>query len=128
MPQPPRVPLLERLCLHRPELRAWALYDWANSGLITVIITAVFPIYFGAVASRGVEPRIATERFALVTTVSLLAAALLAPLLGALADVRAVKKRMLATFMGLGAASTAAMFLILPGDWVLACVLFSLAN
>ena len=34
-----------RLGLHRPELRAWALYDWANSALVT-IVTAVFPIYF----------------------------------------------------------------------------------
>ena len=37
---------LERLGLHRPELRAWALYDWANSAVVTTIIAAVFPIYY----------------------------------------------------------------------------------
>ena len=34
---------LEKLGLHRPELRAWAMYDWANSAMVTTIITAVFP-------------------------------------------------------------------------------------
>ena len=41
-----RLPWLERLGLHRPELRAWALYDWANSAMVTTIVAAVFPIYY----------------------------------------------------------------------------------
>ena len=46
----------------RPELRAWAMYDWANSAYQTTIIAAVFPIYFHSVVaadlgdSRGDEP------------------------------------------------------------------------
>jgi UMF1 family MFS transporter len=36
--------LLKRLPLDRPEFRAWALYDWANSAVVTTIIAAVFPI------------------------------------------------------------------------------------
>lgn len=128
MPQPPRVPLLERLCLHRPELRAWALYDWANSGLVTVIITAVFPIYFVSVAGAELEPEVATSRFALISALSLFAAALLAPLLGALADARAAKKRYLAVFMAVGLTATSAMFAIDHGQWVLAGVLFGVAN
>lgn len=40
------MPLLERLGLHRPELRAWAMYDWANSAMVTTIVAAVFPIYW----------------------------------------------------------------------------------
>ena len=37
-----RLPWLERLGLHRPELRAWALYDWANSAMVTTIVAAVW--------------------------------------------------------------------------------------
>ena len=44
---------LENLGLHRPELRAWAMYDWANSAMVTTIITAVFPIYYANVACNG---------------------------------------------------------------------------
>ncbi len=38
--------LLDRLGLHRPELRAWAMYDWAISATQVGIVTAIFPIYF----------------------------------------------------------------------------------
>ena len=37
---------LRGLALDHKEGRAWALYDWANSAFMTVIITAVFPLYF----------------------------------------------------------------------------------
>jgi MFS-type transporter involved in bile tolerance (Atg22 family) len=42
--------LLTRVGLHRPEIRAWAMYDWANSAFATTIITAIFPVYFTSVA------------------------------------------------------------------------------
>ena len=124
----PRKSLLERLCLHRPELRAWALYDWANSGMVTVIITAVFPIYFSRVACQGLPGEVATRRFAAITTVSLLLAAVLSPFLGALADAAGIKKKLLALSMALGAGATAGLFAVQHGDWVLAAALFGLAN
>ncbi|HEU4564487.1 MAG TPA: MFS transporter, partial [Gemmatimonadaceae bacterium] len=53
--------------------------------------------------------------------------ALLAPILGALADYAAAKKRFLGVFMGVGAAAVAAMFFIQRGDIVLASTLFIIA-
>ncbi len=120
--------LLERLGLHRPELRAWAMYDWANSAFITTVITAVFPIYYQKVAAAGVPQAVATSRHALTTTVALLVIAVLSPVLGALADYSAIKKRLLTAFLGLGVVSTAALFLVVEGDWLLASVLFALGN
>jgi UMF1 family MFS transporter len=122
------LPLLERLGLHRPELRAWALYDWANSAFVCTVVTAVFPIYFASVASRGLAPADATARYATATTVGLALAAVAAPLLGALADAAAAKKRLLAAFLALGAGATAGLFLVGPGDWALAAVLFVAAT
>lgn len=124
----PRKPLLERLCLHRPELRAWALYDWANSGMYTVIVTAVYPIYFARVACAGMPGKEATTRFAAITTLSLLAAAVISPILGAWADAAGIKKRLLAWMMALGVSSTAALFAVQHGDWLLGGALFALAN
>ena len=43
-------PLLERLALHRPELRARARYDWANSVYMTTVLATWFPIYFRTIA------------------------------------------------------------------------------
>jgi UMF1 family MFS transporter len=121
-------PLLERLGLHRPELRAWALYDWANSAFVCTVVTAVFPIYFASVAARGLAPAAATARYAAATTVGLALVAVAAPLLGALADAAAAKKRFLAAFLALGAGSTAGLFLVGPGDWALAAVLLVAAT
>jgi len=124
-----RPPLLERLGLHRPELRAWAMYDWANSAFVTTVVGAVFPIYFQAVAvSAGLTRPEATARFAWITTLALAVVAVTAPVLGAIADFAAVKKRLLAIFVGIGVVATAGMFFITGGRLTLASVLFVVAN
>jgi UMF1 family MFS transporter len=120
--------VLDRLGLGRQDLRAWAMYDWANSAIQTTIIAAVFPIYYQRVAAAGLDAADATSRFAWATTIAILIVAIIAPLLGAIADYAAVKKRLLALFMGLGVASTVAMFAIQRGDWLLALVLFVITN
>ena len=123
--------LQRALGLHRPELRAWALYDWANSAFVTVVITAIFPSYFKKVANAAdvaINPSIATERLAITTTIALALVAVLAPILGAIADAAPVKKKFLAAFMALGAGATAGMYMLGPDQWFLACVLFALGN
>src|SRR3970040_740190 len=98
--------LLRRLGLHRPELRAWAMYDWANSALQTTIITAVFPDFFASVAAADLPPAVATARYAWATTLAVAIVAVSGPLLGAIADYRALKKRMLGAFMAIGVVAT----------------------
>ena len=122
-----RVPLLERLGLHRPELRAWAMYDWANSAFWATVIL-IFPIYFIRVASPGVPVATATTRYATATTIAMTIVALLSPVLGAIADFAGIKKKMLAIFIAIGVASTAGMYFIGPGEWRLAAVLYVLGN
>ena len=104
------------------------MYDWANSAFQTTIIAAVFPIYFHSVVAKELGESLSTSRFAWATTIAILIVALIAPLLGAIADYAAMKKRMLAVFLGVGALSTIAMYWIGPGDWRLALVLFVIGN
>jgi UMF1 family MFS transporter len=120
--------LLNSLGLHRRELRAWAMYDWANSSFATTIVTAIFPVYFTAVAAAGLSPAEATRRLALATTVALAISAVLAPVLGAIADYAPVKKSLLAAFMIVGSAASGALFLIHQGDWRPAALLFAIGN
>ena len=119
--------LLERLALHRPELRAWALYDWANSVFMTTVLQ-IFPIFFVKVAGADLPPAAASARFALSTSLAVTIVALISPLCGALADYAGNKKAMLAGFLGLGATATAAMLLIGRGQWLLAAALFIAGN
>lgn len=120
---------LASLGLSRPELRAWAMYDWANSAMVTTIIAAVFPIFFNKTAEEaGLSTATATKHFATASTVGMIFIAVLSPMLGAFADTRPVKKRFLGAFMALGVTAVAAMFLIQRGQWMLAAVLFVIAN
>ena len=119
---------LERLGLHRRELRAWAMYDWANSAFWTTVIVAVFPPFFSDYAAAGVPPAEATARFAWSTTFAVTVVALLGPILGAVADYRAVKKKLLAVFMVVGVVATLLMATIERGNWTYAVLLFVVAN
>ena len=120
--------LLARLGLGRRELRAWAMYDWANSAFQTTIIAAIFPIYFHKVAAFGLPPAEATSKFAWATTIAILIVAMIAPLLGAIADYAAIKKKLLGIFLGIGVVATLAMYWIKTGDWMFALVLFVIGN
>lgn len=118
---------LARLGLHRPELRAWVTYDCANSVFYTTVVQ-VFPLFFYPVAAAGLPPAAAKARFFLATAVGIGIVALLAPVLGAVADFKGNKKRMLAAFLALGAFATMGMYLIEKGDWKFAAGLFVIGN
>ena len=118
---------LNALGLHRKELRAWAMYDWGISGMQTIIMTAVFPIFFVKVAASGMDAERASSWWGYVNTIGAVLIAVLAPILGALADFKAAKKKFLVAFMLLGAGATAAMFFIQRGDMLYASVTFILS-
>ncbi len=128
MSEQPPASFLERFGLHRPELRAWAMYDWANSAFYLVIVTAVFPIFYQQIAAAGLDGDTATFRFSMATAAALGLVAVTAPVLGALADFLAWRKRLMAGFVSLGVLATACMYFIGEGDWVLATVLFAIGN
>ena len=119
--------ILGRLGLHTREIRAWAMYDWANSAFMTTIIL-LFPIYFITVAAAELPSVKAQELYAWATTLAMIVVAVLAPILGAAADRSGIKKRMLAGFMLFGVTATASLYFVDRGDWVLGASLFVLAS
>jgi MFS transporter, UMF1 family len=122
-----RRPLLERLGLHRRELRAWALYDWANSVFMTTVLQ-VFQIYFPSVVAADLPRPMATERFAWATTIGMVIVALMSPVLGAIADQAGIKKKMMAATVTLGVTVTAGLYFVGRGDWILGLGLFIVGN
>jgi UMF1 family MFS transporter len=85
-------PLLNEGVLKR-EVFGWALYDFANSGYTTVVLTAVFNAYFVAVVADGAAW--GTLAWTLAIAASSLIAMLTLPALGAHADRYAAKKKLL---------------------------------
>ena len=81
----------------------WIFYDWANSGYAMLVTTAVFPIYFKVVALQGgISSADSTAYWGYANSFSTLIIALLAPLLGALADYPHAKRRWLNILPGWG--------------------------
>ena len=103
------------------------MYDWATSSLQTTVLVAVFPIFFVRVAAAGLPESRGTQALATANTIAAVIVALLSPVLGAISDYAAAKKRMLAASMLVGAAATAGMFFIRHGDLTLASTLFVIA-
>jgi MFS transporter, UMF1 family len=120
--------LLSRLGLQRPDIRAWAMYDLANSAFSTTVITAIFPVYFATVAGADLPSGEATRLLARTTTVALATSAILAPFLGALADYAPIKKRLLGFFAAVGCLAAGCLTLVGRGDWFLAAVCFGIGN
>ena len=105
-------------------IRAWTMYDWANSAFATTILAAVLPIYFSRVAGATLPSAArATAVWSTGLSISLLIVAVLSPILGTVADVIRGKKRFLALFAGIGIISTALLVAVNTGDWVLASIL-----
>jgi UMF1 family MFS transporter len=120
--------LLSRLGLQRREVRAWAMYDWANSPFQSTVVNAVFPLFFSGYAAASLAPADATARYAWATTIAVTIVAVLGPLLGAVADYRAWKKRLLAAFLAVGIAAVLLMAFIQEDAWLFAAVVFVIAN
>lgn len=109
------------------EERSWVLYDWANSAYSIIITTAIFPIYFKHVAARGMDPFLSTAYWGYANSFYTLVLAVLAPLLGTLADFRAMKKRLFMAFLLLGAGTTATLSLTGEGQVWVALTLYVLS-
>lgn len=112
--------------VRKREVFGWAMYDFANSGYTTVVITAVFAAYFvGGIAQKA---EWATFAWTAALSVSYAIVMLTMPSIGAYADLRAAKKRllMLAT-MGC-VVTTAALAFAGPGSLAFAVLLIILSN
>ncbi len=108
------------------EVWAWSMYDFANSGYTTVVITAVFNAFFVAAVAGGAPW--ATFAWTAALSVSYLAVLLSAPVVGAWADARAAKKQLLLLSTVGCVAFTALLYFVSPGSVVLAIVLIVLSN
>ena len=120
--------LSERLGLHRRELRAWASYDWGISAFQVAVTTALFPIYWARVIAADLGASEATAVLGYTAAGASIVVAILAPVLGTLADERGSKKRFLAFFIALGVLATAGLWFTGPGDVLLGAALYTAAT
>lgn len=113
---------------NKKSIFGWAMYDWANSAFATSVLSGFFPIFFKQYWSVGTDVTLSTARLGIANAIAGLLVALMAPILGAIADQGAAKKKFLFLFTALGIVTTAALYFIGQGEWAQAAFFFACAN
>ena len=112
--------------VRRREVFGWAMYDFANSGYTTVVLTAVFNAYFvSAVCGNAAW---ATLAWTLALGASRALLMLSMPALGAYTDMRAAKKQVLALTTAGCVLTTVGLAWVGSGDVALAIALIVASN
>ncbi|RMD64174.1 MAG: MFS transporter [Alphaproteobacteria bacterium] len=113
---------------NRRAVAAWCLYDWANSAYPTVVVTFVFAAYY--TATLAPDPETGTALWGRALALSGLGVAVLAPVLGALADQAGRRKPWIGGFTVVAVACAAALWWIRPDPayGLAALVLVALGN
>lgn len=110
---------------YKRRIRAWTMYDWANSAFVTTVMAAVLPVYYSTVAGATLPSEAAaTALWSMGLSISLFVTAIFSPILGTISDVMRGKKKFLAIFVGMGIVATGLLVMISTGDWLLASLLF----
>ncbi|MBN1261073.1 MAG: MFS transporter [Anaerolineae bacterium] len=104
---------------------AWYLYDFGNSAYASVILLAVYAAYFKQQVVGGAE---GTRLWGLAVGIAMLVVALIAPILGAIADFSASKKRFLFFFTAQACVFTALLIFVDTGRVIEGMVFFILAE
>ena len=107
---------------------AWCVFDWANSGYPTVIVTFVFAAYFAQAVAPS--PTVGTTQWGYALSISGVFIALLSPAVGAVADRGGPRKPWLGGFSAVCMAAAATLWLVRPDpdDVLLGLVIFAIGN
>lgn len=107
---------------------SWAFYDWANSAFATTVMAGFFPVFFQKFWSTDVTATATTERLGYGSAIAGAVIAVLAPILGAIADRGGTRKKFMFAWTLLGVLATGALYFTAKGDWFAALTLFVLAT
>ena len=112
---------------YKKDAISWALYDWANSAFATTVMAGFFPIFYKSYWASDLSNLESTAMVGYANSVSGLIVVLLAPILGAYADIGTKRKKLLLLFASLGILCTASFYFIPQGEWMLAALLYAIA-
>ncbi len=111
---------------NKREILSWCMFDFANSSFTTIVITIVFSVYFVQIAAMG--SRDGDFLWSLGNFISQGFVLLTAPLVGAIADYSASKKKFLFLSYSICILFSALLYFVRPGDVWLGLVLFIIGN
>ena len=110
----------------KKKIFVWTLYDFANTSYSIIVVTFLYAVYFKETVNLNKSE--GDFYWGLGTSVSMLVAALISPVLGAVADYTSTKKRFLTFFSLVCILATSLLYFVGPGDVVLGLALLIVAN
>ena len=113
---------------NRKTIFGWAMYDWANSAYATTVMAVFFPLLFKTYWCFGVDQNIGEARLGIANSISGLIIAIIAPILGAIADRGTNKKKFLLLFAFMGIVMTGCLYMVSQGNWILAFLIYIIAT
>lgn len=105
---------------------SWALYDVGNSAFYTTVMAGFFPVFFKQFWHPSTDPTVSTFHLGLTNSLAALAVAIMAPLIGSIADLAGIKRPFLIFFSILGIASALLFPFVGKGEYQVAMWLFGL--
>lgn len=117
-------------------IRAWVLYDWANSVYQLTISSAIFPIYYYAVTNNSSDSTVSFFGFNIINTVlyswaiaiSYLLVAMFSPLFSSIADYTGLRKRFMKVFTYMGSIACGLLFFFNKNSIELGIIAFIFAT
>ncbi|MCA0988851.1 MFS transporter [Guptibacillus algicola] len=109
--------------MNKKEVRSWMMYDWANSAFATTMMAAVLPVFYYDVAAKDIDKSLASSYWGYSQSIAVLIVAILAPVLGAIADYSNSKKMFLRFFAYMGILASILMAFVGEGGYILASLL-----
>lgn len=104
----------------------WTLFDFANTSFSIIVVTFLYAVYFKKTVASG-EP-IGDLYWSFATSIAMIVTAIISPILGAIADYSAGKKRFLLFFTALCILATASLYFVGEGTIFWGIFLFVIAN
>ena len=101
----------------KKQIFCWALYDWANSSYVLIVVAGFFPLFFKQYWASDLSAEQSTFQLGLANSAASLCIVLLAPLLGSIADAFSLRKRFLFFFTCLGILMCGCLTLVSEGNW-----------
>jgi len=103
---------------------SWIMYDWANSVYATIMMAAVFPIYFTNIAETAGQS--GDYWWGIATSIAMVIVAVMAPIVGAFSDYIGYRKKIFSVFLIIGIGFT--VFSAVVDDWVLLLLGYALSH
>lgn len=102
---------------------SWVLYDFGNSAFATTVMAAILPVFYYDVAAVGANQELAASFWGYSQSFAVLIVAILAPILGAISDYSAAKKKFLRFFAYMGMIASILLAFVGEGDYIFASLL-----